>query len=157
MNTSELINDRLVELHVDVQSKEEALQKVANLVFKAGCVESAEAYYKGMMERESTSTTGFGNGIAIPHAKINEVLRPAISVIKLEEAVEWKAMDDKPVQLLIALAVPTKYEGNFHLKLLARLSENLMEDDFINSLLSANTKNEILKTIAGISTDKGEI
>lgn len=157
MNKSELINDSLIELNVEAQSKEEALKKVADLVLKAGCVKSAAAYYHGMMEREKNSTTGFGSGIAIPHAKMEEVVQPAICVITLKDAIDWKAMDDKPVQLLIALAVPTEHEGSFHLKLLATLSENLMEDHFVQSLLSARTKHEILTIIKGIFTDKGEV
>ncbi|MEK4298201.1 PTS sugar transporter subunit IIA [Oceanobacillus sp. FSL W8-0428] len=157
MNKSELINDSLIELNVEAQSKEEALKKVADLVLKAGCVKSAAAYYHGMMEREKNSTTGFGSGIAIPHAKMEEVVQPAICVITLKDAIDWKAMDNKPVQLLIALAVPTEHEGSFHLKLLATLSENLMEDHFVQSLLSARTKHEILTTITGIFTDKGEV
>lgn len=157
MNKSELINDSLVELNVEARSKEEALKKVADLVLKAGCVKSAETYYHGMMEREKNSTTGFGSGIAIPHAKMEEVLKPAICVITLKDAVDWKAMDDKPVHLLIALAVPTEHEGSLHLKLLATLSENLMEEHFVHSLLSAKTKHEILSTITDIFTDKGEV
>ncbi|AOF48304.1 MAG: PTS sugar transporter subunit IIA [Tetragenococcus koreensis] len=157
MDNSELINDNLIELNVDAHSKKEALKKIAELVFKAGRVESATAYCNGMMEREATSTTGFGGGIAIPHAKLDEVIKPTISVIKLDKAVEWEAMDNEPVYFLIALAVPKKQEGNFHLKLLARLSENLMEESFVQSLLSARTKSEISKIITEILTDKGEV
>lgn len=58
MNKSELINDSLIELNVEAQSKEEALKKVADLVLKAGCVKSAAAYYHGMMEREKTPQPG---------------------------------------------------------------------------------------------------
>ncbi|WP_188455845.1 PTS sugar transporter subunit IIA [Virgibacillus oceani] len=150
MNNSELINESLIALNVRAKTKDEALKKVANIAFNAGRVKSAKNYLDGLMERENTSTTGFGGGIAIPHAKIDEVLKPTITVIKLKEAVEWKAMDDKPVQLLIALAIPTKQEGTLHLKLLAKLSENLMEEEFTDSLLSANTENEIYQTITSI-------
>ncbi|GGB54646.1 PTS mannose transporter subunit IIAB [Virgibacillus dakarensis] len=150
MNYSELINEHLIDLNVKAKTKEDALREVANIAFNAGRVESAEAYLNGMMERENTSTTGFGGRIAIPHAKIDEVIKPTISVVKLEEAVDWQAMDDRPVQLLIALAVPTKQEGTVHLQLLAKLSENLMEDEFTGALLSADTENEIYQTITSI-------
>ncbi|PAV28314.1 hypothetical protein CIL05_16895 [Virgibacillus profundi] len=150
MNNSQLINKSLIELNVHAQTKNEALREVANIAYNAGRLESGESYLNGMLERENTSTTGFGGGVAIPHAKVDGVLEPTISVIKLKQAVEWNAMDDKPVQLLIALAVPKKQEGTVHLKLLAKLSENLMEEDFVDSLQSANTKEEILKTITSI-------
>jgi fructose-specific phosphotransferase system IIA component len=150
MNKSELINESLIELNVHAQTKNEALKQVANIAFNAGRVKNEKSYLHGMLEREKTSTTGFGGGIAIPHAKIDEVFKPTISVIKLKEAVEWKAMDDKPVQLLIALSIPKKQEGTVHLKLLAKLSENLMEEDFVDSLHAANSKEEILHTITSI-------
>ena len=157
MNNSELINENLIELNVHAQTKNEALKKVANIVFNAGRVENGDNYLNGMLDRETISTTGFGGGVAIPHAKVDGVFEPTISVIKLKQAVEWDAMDDKPVQLLIALAIPRKQEGTVHLKLLAKLSENLMEEDFVDSLKSANTKKKILNTITSIFKYKGEI
>ena len=150
MNHSELITENLIELNVHAETKEEALKKVAMTAFHAGRVENADSFLHGLLERENTSTTGFGGGIAIPHAKIDEVVKPTITVLKLKEAVDWNAMDDKPVQLLIALAVPTEQEGTLHLKLLAKLSENLMEEEFTASLLSAHTESEIYQTITTI-------
>lgn len=150
MNSSELINTKLIKLNVHAKSKKEALREVAKVAFQAGRVKDIDSYHNGLLEREHTSTTGFGGGIAIPHAKIAEVLKPSIFVVKLEEPVEWNAIDDKPVQILIALAVPTEQEGTLHLKLLARLSENLMEEDFKDSLLSAKTEEELCTTIKNI-------
>ncbi|WP_373893791.1 PTS sugar transporter subunit IIA [Virgibacillus sp. CBA3643] len=150
MNSSEIINEDFIELNVRARSKEDALREVAKVAFHAGRVKDIASYHNGLLEREDTSTTGFGGGIAIPHAKINDVLKPSVFVVKLEEPVEWNAMDDKPVQLLIALAVPTEQEGTQHLKLLAKLSENLMEEDFTDSLLFAKTEQEIYTVIKNI-------
>ncbi|MBA4603787.1 PTS sugar transporter subunit IIA [Thermoactinomyces mirandus] len=146
----EIINESLIKLNFHANTKEDVLKEIADIAFNAKRVESAEAYFNGMLERERTSTTGFGGGIAIPHAKIDAILKPTISVIKLREAVDWEAMDDKPVQLIIALAVPANQEGTLHLQLLAKLSENLMEEKFTGSLLSAKTKNEIYQIITSI-------
>lgn len=150
MSNREVINESLIKLSVQAKTKEDVLKEIANIAFNAKRVESAEAYFNGMLERERTSTTGFGDGIAIPHAKIDAILKPAISVIKLKEPVEWEAMDENPVQLIIALAVPAHQEGTIHLQLLAKLSENLMEEEFTSSLLSARTKNEIYQIITSI-------
>ncbi len=150
MTNREVIDESLIKLSVHAKTKEDVLKEIAKIAFNAKRVDSAEAYLNGMLERESKSTTGFGSGIAIPHAKIDAILKPAISVIKLKEAVEWEAMDGKPVQLVIALAVPANQEGTLHLQLLAKLSENLMEERFTCSLLSAKTKNEIYQIITGM-------
>lgn len=150
MKTSELIDEKTVKLNVHVHTKEEALKEVAKVASEAGRVKNINSFYRGLIEREKQSTTGFGGGVAIPHAKIDDVIKPSIIVIKLAEPVEWGAMDDNPVQLLIALGIPTKYKDTLHLKLLAKLSENLMEEEFIHSLLSAKTEVEICMKVNSI-------
>lgn len=139
MSNKDLINENLIKLNIKTSTKEETLKIISEIMYKEDRVSSAEAYYQGMLERERTSTTGFGDGIAIPHAKIEEVLKPSISVIKLMDSVEWESLDNKPVKLIVALAVPDEEEDTTHLRLLARLSENLMEEDFVDSLLDTDT------------------
>lgn len=150
MSENELINESLIKLNLTVNTKKEVLKAISNIVYEEGRVLSAQQYYQGLVEREDNSTTGFGDGIAIPHAKIKEVIKPTISIIKLNSPVEWKAMDGKPVHLIIALAVPDSQEGTMHLQLLAKLSESLMEEEFTNALLSAETSNDIYKIINSI-------
>lgn len=150
MDIADLINENLIELEHKASSKEEVLREVANVVYQAGRVKDRESYFYGLLEREKSATTGFGGEIAIPHAKIDEVIKPTITVIKLDSPVDWDAMDNNPVRLIIALAVPTHEEGNLHLKLLAALSEQLMEEDFKEALLTANTKLEIYNTIKSV-------
>lgn len=150
MNSADLINEQLIYLDFEAFSKEHALKEVAQLVYQAGRVQDKESYFHGLLEREENATTGFGDGIAIPHAKIDQVIKPTIAIIKLKNPIDWKAMDDKPVRLIIALAVPAQEGGKLHLKLLAKLSEQLMEEEFKEALLSAGTKSEIYNTITGI-------
>lgn len=150
MDSTQLIDKQLIELNVHAQTKHEALKKVADVAYANGRVTDSESYYNGLLKRERESTTGFGSGIAIPHAKIDEVLKPSICIVKLDQPVEWESLDDKPVQLIIALAVPTQQEGTLHLQLLATLSENLMEEDFVDALLSAETEIELYNIINNI-------
>lgn len=150
MNIANLINESLIELKNKASSKEEALKEVARLVYQAGRVQDKDSYFDGLLDREKAATTGFGGAIAIPHAKIDEVIKPTIAVIKLDQPVDWNAMDDQPVNFIIALAVPTYEEGKLHLQLLASLAEQLMEEEFKEALLSANTKQEIYSIIKNI-------
>jgi PTS system fructose-specific IIA component len=149
MSIEYLINKDLIEVDFSAKSKEEVLCKVSQIVYKSGRITNKGFYFEGLMERERNSTTGFGESIAIPHAKIKEVIQPTISIIKLEEPIEWEAMDGQPVKLIIALAIPQQ-ESKTHLKILAKLSEQLMEEDFRTALLSANTKSELYTVIKGI-------
>jgi len=150
MNYTELINEKLIQVNINAESKRDALRKIAELAFGAGRITDVNSYYEGLLEREKESTTGFGSGIAIPHAKIDEVVKPSICVAKLNKPVEWQSLDDKPVKLILALAVPTQQEGTLHLQLLAKLSENLMEEDFVYALLSAQSKKELYYTIYNV-------
>lgn len=150
MSNKDLINEKLIKLNIEANTKKEALKIISDIMYKEKRVSSAEAYYQGMLNREEVSTTGFGDGIAIPHAKIKEVTKPSISVIKLTNSIEWKSLDDQPVELIIALAVPEEEGDTTHLQLLAKLSENLMEEDFVESLLDTNTNegfNDLIKNI----------
>ncbi|ASN04296.1 PTS sugar transporter subunit IIA [Virgibacillus necropolis] len=150
MTEIDIINEDLIELNNCAPSKRDVLEDVARMVYQEGRVRDKEGYLNGLLEREANSTTGFGDGIAIPHAKIDGVIKPTIAVIKLKNPVEWEAMDNKPVKLIISLAVPSNQKGTLHLKLLANLSEHLMEDDFKRKLILADTKREIYKIITSI-------
>lgn len=150
MNDTDLIKNELIEFDVKAETKEEALRKIAKIAYEAGRVQEQDSYFHGMMEREEEFTTGFGDGIAIPHAKLDVVNEPTICVIKLNKSIDWDAMDGQPVQLIIAMAVPTQHEGKMHLKLLATLSEQLMEEDFKEALLSACTKDDLYNIISKI-------
>ncbi|MFB1051288.1 PTS sugar transporter subunit IIA [Paraliobacillus sp. JSM ZJ581] len=150
MNATDLINKELIEFDVQAETKAKALGEIARIAYEAGRVQDQQSYFRGLMEREKEFTTGFGDGIAIPHAKLDEVNEPTICIIKLSNPIDWDAMDDQPVQLVIAMAVPTQNEGKLHLKLLATLSEQLMEDDFKEALLSACTKDEIYQVVSKI-------
>ncbi|MGO1421391.1 PTS sugar transporter subunit IIA [Staphylococcus shinii] len=150
MNIESLINKDLIEIGFSAKSKERVLGEISQLVYKSGRVTNKRCYFEGLMERERNSTTGFGESIAIPHAKSKEVVQSTISIIRLKEPVEWKAMDGQPVKLIIALAIPQQEEGEMHLKILAKLSEQLMEEDFRTALLSANSKSELYTVIKSI-------
>ncbi|NBJ70690.1 MULTISPECIES: PTS sugar transporter subunit IIA [Clostridia] len=150
MKNIELINEKLIEMESNSTTKEEALCEVATIAYKAERVTNKLLYYKSLVERERESTTGFGNGFAIPHAKEDIVKQPTIIVVRLNNPVDWNSLDNKPVKMLVALAIPKKYKGTVHLKLLANLSENLMEEKFRKQLLYSTNKDGICTTIKNI-------
>lgn len=144
MNIRDLINSNLINLSLKVNTKTEVLKEVANMIDQDNRLNSKQQYYDKLIEREEQFSTGLGYGIAIPHAKTKAVKKPTMTVIKLDRSIEWKAIDDNPVKLVIGLAVPEEQGANTHLKIISKLSMNLMEKEFRDKLMSAKNKMEIL-------------
>ena len=86
------------------------------------------------MNREKETTTGFKNGIAIPHSNDASVKRPGLFVIKFDHQIEWNALDKKPVQVAIALSIPQEGSKE-HLRLLSEIARKLMDEDFTKIIL----------------------
>lgn len=128
------------------KSKEDALTVIASFAEKRGIVKSEKAYLKGLKNREKEVTTGFKDGIAIPHCKHKTVKQPSLMMVKFSQPIDWEAMDGKPVHLTFALAIP-EGENDEHLKLLSTISRALIDDEFTQSVLEADTEPDIYRTI----------
>ncbi len=144
MEVRDLINKNLINLSFDAETKEEILREIARMVDSDFRLSSQEMYYQGLIEREQQFSTGVGYGIAIPHAKNEAVKTPTLVIIKLNKSMEWESIDDKPVNLIVGLAVPEAQGNTAHLKIISKLSMKLMEDDFRQSLIEAENDDKIL-------------
>lgn len=102
---------------------------------------SASELCEGFLEREALDSTGFGNNVAIPHAKLECVKEPLIAIFKFENGIEWDALDGEPVQIAIALIMPKT--GDTHLQVISKFSRKLMNDDFISGLMGANDATDL--------------
>lgn len=140
---SKVIDLDLIRIDVEKQNKNEVLELLASLAFENDIVESEKVYLEGLLGRESECTTGFGKGFAIPHCKSITVKKPTVIVCKLKNGVEWEAMDDKPVNFVLGLAIPESEAGTTHLKILSQLARLLMDDEFTDKLNNTNTVQEI--------------
>ncbi|BDZ32293.1 PTS fructose transporter subunit IIA [Lactiplantibacillus sp. WILCCON 0030] len=114
-------------------NQDEVLAELAKLAKSLGVVENEAQLVTDYHEREKESTTGFGNGVAIPHAKSNNVKVATILFGRSEHEIEWQSLDGKPVNTFISLLVPAN-AGDVHLKLLASLSRKLVHKDFVEIL-----------------------
>lgn len=117
-----------------------------NQLDKAGKLSDIAQFKEAIHNRESQSTTGIGEGIAIPHAKVAAVKSPAIAFGKSKEGVDYQSLDGQPAHLFFMIAAP---EGGAqtHLDALAKLSGILMDDKVRESLLHANSPEEVLQII----------
>ena len=132
----------------DFASRDEALSFVSNQAVKAGIASDADAVMNAFLAREAEGTTGMMEGFAIPHAKSDAISEAAVIVVKDESGVTgWDTMDGAPVNVAIALLIPGAQAGTTHLKILSKVAEALMDEDFRATVKGSTDAAEIAKTI----------
>ena len=132
----------------DFASRDEALSFVSNQAVKAGVANDADAVMNAFLAREAEGTTGMMEGFAIPHAKSDAINEAAVIVVKDESGVTgWDTMDGAPVNVAIALLIPGAQAGTTHLKILSKVAEALMDEDFRATVKGSTDAAEIAKTI----------
>lgn len=113
---------------------------------KQGNLNDQDVYKQGIYAREELSTTGIGEGIAIPHARSEAVNAPGLAAMVVKDGVDYQSLDNQPAKLFFMIAVP-KTGGNEHLQILAMLSQMLMDTDFKDSLINAQSVEEFMDLI----------
>lgn len=132
----------------DFASRDEALSFVSNQAVKAGVANDADAVMNAFLAREAEGTTGMMEGFAIPHAKSDAITEAAVIVVKDESGVTgWDTMDGAPVNVAIALLIPGAQAGTTHLKILSKVAEALMDENFRATVKGSTDAAEIAKTI----------
>lgn len=132
----------------DFTSRDEALSFVSNQAVKTGIASDADAVMNAFLAREAEGTTGMMEGFAIPHAKSDAITEAAVIVVKDESGVTgWDTMDGAPVNVAIALLIPGAQAGTTHLKILSKVAEALMDEDFRATVKGSTDAAEIAKTI----------
>lgn len=132
----------------DFASRDEALSFVSNRAVKAGIAGDADAVMNAFLAREAEGTTGMMEGFAIPHAKSDAITEAAVIVVKDDSGVTgWDTMDGAPVNVAIALLIPGAQAGTTHLKILSKVAEALMDEDFRATVKGSTDAAEIAKTI----------
>lgn len=132
----------------DFASRDEALSFVSNQAVKAGVASDSDAVMNAFLAREAEGTTGMMEGFAIPHAKSDAINEAAVIVVKDESGVTgWDTMDGAPVNVAIALLIPGAQAGTTHLKILSKVAEALMDEDFRATVKGSTDAAQIAKTI----------
>ena len=132
----------------DFASRDEALSFVSNQAVKAGLADDADAVMNAFLAREAEGTTGMMEGFAIPHAKSDAITEAAVIVVKDDSGVTgWDTMDGAPVNVAIALLIPGAQAGTTHLKILSKVAEALMDEDFRATVKGSTDAAEVAKTI----------
>lgn len=155
MRITELLKKECIELGVKVSSKEEAIDKLTGLMAAGGRLNDKAGYKEGILAREALGSTAVGEGIAIPHAKVAAVKEPGLAAMVVPGGVDYEAFDGSLANLIFMIAAPDG-GADVHLEALSRLSTLLMDPDFKNDLIHADSKEEFLKLIDDKESERYE-
>lgn len=143
MKISELLLPDVMLLDLKATTKQAAFDEMIDRLYAADRITDKQGFLKGILAREAQTTTGLGDGIAMPHAKNSAVKQPTVAFARSKSGVDYDAMDGQPVHLLFMIAVPAN-ANNTHLEALASLSRYLLQDSFMDRLKQAETPSEVV-------------
>jgi len=146
MKITDFISKKSVALNVHPSDKHEAIDMLIDLLMTAGAIKDKEAVRRDVFKRETQGSTGLSNGLATPHAQASAIKKTAVSIITVPEGVEFDSIDGKPARLLVLFAAPTKSQDE-EMTEMGRFAVILMDDDFKEALIKAESAEEILKLI----------
>ena len=146
MRITDLLVKRSISLDAAPVDKKATLDMAVELMAKSGKLMDVEQYRAQVYAREEESTTGIGEGIAIPHGKCDAVKTPGLAAMVIKNGVDYDSLDGEPVTLLFLIAAPNT-KDNVHLDVLSKLSVMLMDENFTTSLRNAKSVEEFLQII----------
>jgi len=147
-----LLKDAMI-MDLKATTKDAAIDELVHQYAKVGVINDEALYKKDIIKREAESTTGIGDGIAMPHAKDKAVQRATVMFAKSKAGVDFNALDGQPVHLFFMIAAP-EGANNTHLAALAALSSLLIDPDLVAKLKQANTPDDVQQLFADAQAAK---
>lgn len=142
MRITDLMIEPVMILDLRSITKEAVIDELIASLNKSGRINDAAAFKQAILAREAQSSTGIGEGIAMPHAKTSAVNQPTIVFGKSSAGVEYESLDEQPAHFFFMIAVP-EGESNLHLQALKVLSRMLLDADFLAKLRDVRTPAEV--------------
>ncbi len=143
MLTLECIN-----LNLQGQTKAEIIEEMVDILYKGGKLNDKEEYKKAILARESQSSTGLEEGIAIPHAKTSAVKIPSIAFGLSKNGVDYESLDGEPSKLFFMIAAPAN-ASDTHIEVLSKLTTMLLDDEIREKLLEVTSPEEVIEILNG--------
>ncbi|GAB2491788.1 fructose-specific PTS transporter subunit EIIC [Alkalibacterium psychrotolerans] len=142
MQINDVLRKDLMIMDLQATTKEGVIDEMINRLAQKEVISDKRTFKEGIMNRESQTSTGLGNGIAMPHSKNKAVKEAAVLFAKSSRGVDYDALDGEPVELFFMIAAP---EGgnNVHLEVLASLSRKLVDEEVVTQLKQVNTPEEV--------------
>lgn len=144
---SGFVSEENILLNQQATTKEEALRTISDAAARLGVADDADAVYAAFLAREEIDKTGMVDGFAVPHCKTDAVKSAAVIIFKNAQPVEWPSLDDKPVDIAMALLIPDSEAGTTHLRLLSKAAMLLMDDNFKSKLRESDDATDLAATL----------
>lgn len=143
MRISDYLDSRLI-VFLDVDTRDEAIHALVDVLDEEGHLPSKEAFIKAIFHREELVSTGIGMGVAVPHAKLQDLTDFFIVVgIQRKKGLDWNALDKAPVRLIFLIGGPENKQSEY-LQILSLLTSAIRDVDLRKKLLNAETTAEVL-------------
>ena len=123
-------------------SKHECLDRLVDAIAVTGTVQDVEAFRRAVREREAVMSTGIGSGVAIPHVRIDAILKPCVGVGISQEGIDFNTLDNKSVHIIVLFAMPSGSQKEY-LGLLAQVMTTMKEPGFREQLGACTTPEEV--------------
>ncbi|MDH5436435.1 MAG: PTS IIA-like nitrogen regulatory protein PtsN [Gammaproteobacteria bacterium] len=147
MNVVNIIEPERIDIHVDANSKKRALEHISQLISAEDPAMDPVNIFDSLIAREKLGSTGVGQGVAIPHGRMKSCTKPIGAFIRLTNAIDFDAIDNKPVDLLFALLVPEESTDE-HLQILASLAEMFSNNDFREKMHEVDSSTDVFKLLS---------
>jgi nitrogen PTS system EIIA component len=140
---SNYLDSKLI-LFIDVKSRDEALQRLIDLLHQNGKLSDSAAFFDAIIQREKIVSTGIGMGVAIPHAKLPDFNDFFIAIAILKNGMDWKALDDAPVRVVFMIGGPDDKQTEY-LQILSKLTLALKDEQRRKKMLTMNSPTDIIE------------
>ena len=146
MRLSDILKIQHIKVPLLATNKKAAIAEMVQLLADAHEVKDSQVLLSSVLEREATRTTGIGNGLAIPHGKCLGVDHLVVALAKPGVPIDFEAIDERPVDLIVLLASPPDQTGQ-HIQALAKISRLLNMDAFRQAVRDATTAEQVLEAV----------
>lgn len=140
---SDYLDPRLVAF-LDVDSRDEAIKCLVNLIQGTGRLQDKYAFYEAIIERERIVSTGIGMGAAIPHAKLTSYNDFFIAIGVLRKGLDWDALDGSPVRIIFLIGGPDDKQTEY-LQILSKLTQAIKDDQIRKKMLTLNSPEAMIE------------
>lgn len=145
---TDFMSEDLINVDLKAKNKNEALIELSRLISKSeNIINENNAIYKALVDREKVGSTGIGKGVAIPHAKTENAKKLTVAFGISRNKIEFESLDGEKIGIFFVFASPNK-DSAIYLKVLARVSRLIREDEFRKKLFSCLTAREVIDCIA---------
>lgn len=144
MNLLKILNEKSIKLNLEATNKLDALKELIDILEEQNIIEDKNVFLEDVLLREEIGTTGIGDGIAIPHGKSDTVLKTGIVIGRTSTGIDWQALDDEPVFMVILFAVRNDDRETVHVKLLSKVATVLGREEITEEIINAKSEKEII-------------